>query len=65
MTMAADSNTPVENKDEILTSAVSANTHIPSVSASAVLGESESVRCSLLADMFQVVMYQWWIFNVV
>jgi len=43
MTMAADSNTPVENKDEILTSAVSANTHIPSVSASAVLGESESM----------------------
>ena len=40
-----------EGKDEILTyqplavdSAVSANPHIPSVTASAVLGESESVR---------------------
>ena len=42
------------NEDEILTyqplgadSAVSANPHIPSVSASAVLGESESVCSSV------------------
>lgn len=42
-----------DKKDEILTykplaadSAVSANPHIPSVSASAVLGESESVSSS-------------------
>ena len=42
------------NEDEILTykplaadSTVSANPHIPSVSASAVLGESDSVRCVL------------------
>lgn len=48
--MATDSKTPAGSKDEILAyqplaanSAVSANPHIPSVSASAVLGESESM----------------------
>jgi len=48
--MAADGKAPVEEKDEILTyqplsadNAVSAKPHIPSVSASAVLGESESM----------------------
>lgn len=50
-TMASSGSNNTENKDEILTykplavdSAVSANPHIPSVTASAVLGESESVR---------------------
>mmetsp|Transcript_6327 Transcript_6327/g.11275 ORF Transcript_6327/g.11275 Transcript_6327/m.11275 type:complete len:429 (-) Transcript_6327:73-1359(-) len=51
MTMtSSNSNAPVEKKDEILTykplssdNAVTANPHIPSVSASAVLGESESM----------------------
>ena len=50
------------NEDEILTykplaadSTVSANPHIPSVSASAVLGESDSVRCVLYDCMCMIV----------
>ena len=54
------------NEDEILTykplaadSTVSANPHIPSVSASAVLGESDSVRCCVMCMIvFMLSCYQ-------